>query len=144
MPVPFYTYRSSSHTTLKQHHINVNVTSWCHIDVDTTLFRRHVPAGKDLGYAHSALIRTNGVVYRRLFANFFWVVRFLKLSQDIYRLKDLWSPFLLLEYGTLHSLSINFNRFAHHKHSERKMVIQQKLCMIHGKTFKKEQIRNFQ
>ena len=37
----------SRHTNSKQRCIDA--TSWCRVDVDTTLFRRHVPAGWRLG-----------------------------------------------------------------------------------------------
>ena len=43
----------SRHTALKQRCINVDATSQCRIDVDTTLFQRHVPASiEKLTYYH--------------------------------------------------------------------------------------------
>ena len=38
-------YLSCRHTNLKQRRINVYATSWRRINVNTTLFWRHVPAG---------------------------------------------------------------------------------------------------
>ena len=35
----------SRQVTLRQRRINVDATSWRCIDVDTTLYKRHVPAG---------------------------------------------------------------------------------------------------
>ena len=35
----------SGHATFRQRRININVPSWCFIDVDSTLYKRRVPAG---------------------------------------------------------------------------------------------------
>ena len=37
----------SGHMALIQRRLNVNATSWRCIDVETTLYSRHVPAGKE-------------------------------------------------------------------------------------------------
>ena len=40
--------KPNPHMTLIQRRLNVDATSWRYIDVEPTLYKRHVPAGKDL------------------------------------------------------------------------------------------------